>query len=114
MELLSPGINSDIDTLYLFKHKDGTEYIVDEIYTASEFEFYTHDLRFNNTQDRYVVHLLWYRHATEKSFVRPEWIDAECRCIGFVGKDIVAVNALVPIGGDTKVVNTPRGLHRLS
>lgn len=109
MELLSPGINSDIDTLYLFMHKDGTEYIVDEIYTASEFEFYTHDLRFNNTQDRYVVHLLWYRHATE-----PEWIDAECRCIGFVGKDIVAVNALVPIGGDTKVVNTPRGLHRLS
>lgn len=35
MELLSPGVNSDIDTLYLFKHKDGTEYIVDEIYTAS-------------------------------------------------------------------------------
>ena len=76
--------------------------------TVSDYEI-PNAFRFNNTQDRYVVHLLWYRHATE-----PEWIDAECRCIGFVGKDIVAVNALVPIGGDPKVVNTPRGLHRLS
>jgi hypothetical protein len=109
MELLSPGINSDIDTLYLLKHRDGTEYIVDEIYTASEFEFFAHKVRFDGTQDRYVAHLLWYRHGT-----LDEWVDAECRCTGFVGADIVAVNTLVPIGGDTKVVNTPRGLHRLS
>jgi hypothetical protein len=109
MELLSPGINSSLDTLYLLKHKDGTEYIVDEIYTATEFEFFTHDCLFNNTHDRYVVHLLWYRHSTE-----PEWVDAECRCTGFVGDDIVAVNILTPTGPDPKIIDTPLGLHRIS
>jgi hypothetical protein len=109
MELLSPGINSSLDTLYLLKHKDGTEYIVDEIYTASEFEFFAHNLRFDGTQDRYVVHLLWYRHG-----LREDWVDAECRCTGFVGGDIVAVNLLTPTVGDPKLIDTPLGLHRLS
>ena len=111
MDLLSPGLNSSLDTLYLLKHRDGTEYIVDEIYTASEFEHFSGGLRFDGTQNRYVVHLLWYRHGSP---LGEEWIDAECRCTGFVGNDIVAVHALVPIGGDTKVINTPLGLHRLS
>lgn len=109
MKLLSEGINSSLDTLYLLKHRDGTEYIVDEIYTADEFEFYTGGFQLKETTDRYIVHLLWYRHATE-----PEWVDAECRCTGFVGDEILAVNALIPIGGDPKVINTPLGLHRVS
>ena len=75
MDLLSPGLNSSLDTLYLLKHRDGTEYIVDEIYTASEFEHFSGGLRFDGTQNRYVVHLLWYRHGSP---LGEEWIDAEC------------------------------------
>lgn len=93
MNLLSEGINSSLDTLYLLKHRDGTEYIVDEIYTADEFEFYTGGFQLKETTDRYIVHLLWYRHATE-----PEWVDAECRCTGFIEGEILAINALIPIG----------------
>ena len=105
MELLSSGITSSLDQLYLITMNDGTQYVVDEVYSGSEYNFYS-NAKVDSAE--WMTHMLWYRHGTTNEV---EWEQAECRIFGIHGDKVASMTPLEPYVNDIPLVDLPIGLY---